>query len=47
MPPAGSGTMIGMEQAGFGPDQDLAYKGSRAAWTHYLAALEKLVATID
>lgn len=45
--PTPSGTMIRMEQTGFGPDQDLAYKGSRAAWTQYLAALEKLVATID
>lgn len=45
--PTSAGTLIRMEQTGFRPDQDLAYKGSRAAWTQYLAALEQLVATID
>lgn len=45
--PTPTGTIIRMEQTGFGPDQDLAYKGSRAAWTQYLAALDRFIATID
>ena len=45
--PTARGTLLRMEQAGFGPDQDLAYKGAKAAWKQYLAALENLVAALD
>ncbi len=45
--PTARGTMLRMEQAGFGPDQDLAYKGARASWKQFLARLDQLVARID
>jgi uncharacterized protein YndB with AHSA1/START domain len=45
--PTASGTVIRMEQTGFRPDQDAAYKGARASWTQFIAALDKLVATLD
>ena len=45
--PTPSGTVVRMEQTGFRSDHDAAYKGARASWTHFMAALEKLAATID
>jgi uncharacterized protein YndB with AHSA1/START domain len=45
--PTASGTMLRVEQAGFGPDQDAAYKGARASWPHFLTALEALVAKLE
>lgn len=45
--PTAKGTMLRMEQAGFRPDQDLAYKGARAAWQQFLARLDRLAATLD
>ena len=45
--PTARGTLLRMEQAGFGPDQDLAYKGARASWKQFLARLDQLVARID
>ncbi|HWU17055.1 MAG TPA: SRPBCC domain-containing protein [Devosia sp.] len=45
--PTAKGTLLRMEQAGFGPDQDLAYKGAKASWKQFLARLDQLVATID
>jgi uncharacterized protein YndB with AHSA1/START domain len=45
--PTPSGTVVRMEQTGFRPDQDAAFKGANASWKHFIAALEKLVATLD
>lgn len=45
--PTASGTVLRMEQTGFRPDQDAAYKGANASWIHFIAALDKLVATLD
>lgn len=45
--PTAKGTLLRMEQAGFGPDQDLAYKGAKASWKQFLARLDQLVARID
>jgi uncharacterized protein YndB with AHSA1/START domain len=45
--PTGTGTLLRMEQTGFRPDQDAAYKGARASWPQFIAALDKLVATLD
>lgn len=45
--PTPKGTIIRMEQAGFRPDQTLAYKGAKAAWKQFLGELEKLVAKLD
>lgn len=45
--PTPSGTVLRMEQTGFRPDQDAAFKGATASWKQFIAALEQLVATID
>ena len=45
--PSAAGTVLRMEQSGFRPDQDAAYKGARASWPQFIAALDKLVATLD
>jgi len=36
-----------MEQSGFRPDQEQAYRGARAAWHQFFAALEQVLARID
>ena len=41
--PIGTGTHLRMEQAGFRPDQQQAFKGAKAGWLQFLAALEKLL----
>ncbi len=41
--PTATGTVLRMEQAGFGPGQDLAFKGSQAAWKQFLTSLERLL----
>jgi uncharacterized protein YndB with AHSA1/START domain len=38
-----TGTALRLEQSGFTPDQELAYRGSRAAWTQFLGALDDLL----
>lgn len=45
--PTSTGTMIRMEQTGFRPDQDAAYKGASASWPHFLTALDTLLAKLD
>jgi uncharacterized protein YndB with AHSA1/START domain len=45
--PTPTGTRLRVEQAGFGPDQKAAYKGARASWPHFLAALEELLKRTD
>lgn len=45
--PTPTGTMVRMEQTGFGPDNDLAYKGAKAAWKQFLARLDQLVDDLD
>lgn len=45
--PTATGTLLRMEQTGFRPEHDLAYKGARASWKHFIAALDTLVATLD
>ena len=45
--PTPTGTMLRMEQRGFRPEHDLAYKGAMASWKQFLARLDKLVATLD
>lgn len=45
--PTATGTRLRVEQAGFGPDQKAAYKGARASWPHFLAALEELLKRTD
>jgi uncharacterized protein YndB with AHSA1/START domain len=45
--PTGSGTMLRVEQDGFGSDQKAAYKGAMASWPHFLAALDELLKRSD
>jgi len=45
--PIGTGTHLRMEQAGFRPDQHQAFKGAKAGWLQFLAALEKLLTRAD
>lgn len=45
--PKATGTVLRVEQAGFPPDQRAAYKGARASWPQFLAALENVVARLD
>lgn len=45
--PTPTGTRLRMEQSGFRPDQEQAYRGARSGWHHYLAALEQILARTD
>jgi len=45
--PAGTGTLLRMEQTGFRPDQQQAYHGARAGWPRFLEALERLLARTE
>lgn len=41
------GTLVRMEQSGFGPDQDAAYKGAIWGWTKFMGNLERVVAGME
>jgi len=45
--PTASGTHLRMEQSGFGPDQDAAYKGATYGWQKFIGNLERLVAGLE
>lgn len=45
--PTASGTTVRMEQTGFRPDQDAAYKGASASWKQFMTRLETTVAALD
>lgn len=45
--PPGSGTRLRMEQVGFRPDQQLAYRGATAGWPRFLDGLEQTLAKMD
>ena len=45
--PAGTGTLLRMEQSGFRPDQKQAFHGARFGWQKFLASLEQVLAKID
>jgi|ERR1700678_809620 len=38
-----TGTLLRMEQSGFGPDQDANYKGAKYGWTKFIGNLERVV----
>jgi len=42
-----SGTHLRMEQTGFGPDQEQAYRGAISGWTRFLDRLEQVVADLE
>jgi uncharacterized protein YndB with AHSA1/START domain len=37
------GTLLRLEQSGFGPDQDAAYKGATYGWKRFMGNLERIV----
>jgi len=40
--PTSTGTHVRMEQSGFRPDQQQAYRGAKAGWQKFFAALEQV-----
>ena len=45
--PTSAGTRLRMEQTGFRPDQQLAYRGATAGWPQFFAKLEQVLADLD
>lgn len=45
--PSEAGTHLRMEHSGFGPDQDLAYKGATYGWQKFIGNLEPVVAGLE
>jgi uncharacterized protein YndB with AHSA1/START domain len=45
--PTSAGTHLRVEQTGFRPDQQSAFKGARAAWPQFLAALEQAIKRME
>jgi len=45
--PTRTGTVLRVEQSGFRPDQQAAYKGARASWPQFLKELEGLLSRLD
>jgi uncharacterized protein YndB with AHSA1/START domain len=41
--PTGTGTRLRMEQSGFKPDQQQAYRGAKMGWQKFFAALEEVL----
>jgi uncharacterized protein YndB with AHSA1/START domain len=41
------GTLVRMEQSGFGPDQEANYKGARYGWQKFIGGLERVVAGLQ
>lgn len=45
--PTPTGTRLRMEQTGFRPDQEQAYRGAMFGWQRFFAALEQVLAGLD
>ena len=45
--PTASGTHVRMEQSGFGPDQDAAYKGANYGWQRFIGNMERVVGGLN
>jgi uncharacterized protein YndB with AHSA1/START domain len=41
------GTLVRMEQSGFRPDQEAAYKGANYGWQNFIRGLERVVAGLQ
>ena len=41
------GTLVRMEQSGFGPDQEANYRGANYGWQKFIGSLERVVAGIQ
>jgi uncharacterized protein YndB with AHSA1/START domain len=45
--PTEAGTHVRVEQAGFRPDQEAAFKGAQYGWKNFLGGLERVVAGLE
>lgn len=45
--PTDTGTRLRMEQVGFKPDQQQAYRGATAGWPRFFANMEQVLARLD
>jgi uncharacterized protein YndB with AHSA1/START domain len=45
--PTSGGTLLRMEQSGFGSDQDAAYKGATYGWQKFIGNMERVVAGLE
>ena len=45
--PTSTGTHLRMEQSGFRPDQEQAYRGATSGWRQYFANLAEVLARMD
>ena len=45
--PAAGGTRLRMEQTGFRPEQEQAFRGATAGWPRFLAGLEQLLEKVN
>jgi uncharacterized protein YndB with AHSA1/START domain len=45
--PAGGGTLVRMEQSGFGADQEANYQGAKYGWQKFVGGLEGVVARLS
>ncbi|MBZ9773198.1 SRPBCC family protein [Mesorhizobium sp. CO1-1-8] len=45
--PTSTGTRLRMEQSGFRPDQEQAYRGATSGWRQYFTKLSQVLARID
>jgi uncharacterized protein YndB with AHSA1/START domain len=45
--PTSKGTNLRMEQTGFRPDQEQAYRGAKMGWGNFFAKLEQVLARVD
>jgi uncharacterized protein YndB with AHSA1/START domain len=45
--PAEGGTHVRMEQSGFRPDQQAAYKGAQYGWNNFIGNLERVVGEVN
>jgi len=45
--PTANGTMIRMEQSGFGPNQDAAFKGANYGWQRFIGNLERVIGGLE
>jgi len=45
--PTDGGTLLRMEQTGFGPNQEANYKGASYGWKNFISNLERVVAGLE
>jgi uncharacterized protein YndB with AHSA1/START domain len=45
--PTGAGTHLRMEQSGFRPDQDQAFRGAQYGWNKFFGGLEQVLAGLE